>query len=227
MGYGNLQHSISVGIKKQIKKRMRKMSRKENEATLPEKIRIWGEQIPYNTGGKKRDVLTVSKLPLVFRLKGAFHDIFGTGIAKNTVNLDTFAYKMWIRKGKESEYFDDIPTIRPFLTEQSDLSVIIAPGGGFCYKEMVSEGFDMARSMNERGISAFVLDYRVNPYGAPVGYLDMQRAIRYVRYHAKEFHISPDKIGVMGFSAGGYIAGAAALMLSIVYRTMNVIHRMW
>lgn len=71
----------------------------------------------------------------------------------------------------------------------------------------------MARFLNENGISAFVLEYRLNPYKAPVCYLDMQRAIRYVRHHAVEYGISSKQIGAMGFSAGGYVTGASYILL--------------
>lgn len=88
----------------------------------------------------------------------------------------------------------------------SDSAVIVIPGGGFGYKSMDgtdSEGKDIAMTLNENGISAFVLHYRTNPYEYPIPYLDVQRAVRYLRYNAETYRLDPDKISLIGFSAGG------------------------
>ncbi|MCD7817731.1 MAG: alpha/beta hydrolase [Lachnospiraceae bacterium] len=111
------------------------------------------------------------------------------------------------------ETYEDRPYLIPFLVKGSLRAVIIAPGGGFCTKSMEDEGAKTAQMLNSYGISAFVLWYRLNPYRDPVPYLDMQRAIRYVRFHADDFGIHQGKIGIMGFSAGGYVAGASMLRL--------------
>lgn len=174
---------------------------------------IWGSQIPYNTGGLKKDAMNIIGKPMIFCSLGWIKDVFGTGIAKDSGNLDTYSYKTWIARGNESERFDDVPVLIPFLADGADTAVIIAPEGAFCYKSYDSEGSEIAKALNKKGISAFVLNYRLNPYKAPVCYLDMQRAIRYVRYHAAEYGLNPHKIGSMGFSAGGYVAGAAAILL--------------
>lgn len=176
-------------------------------------IYIWGEQIPYNSGECKKNVMDIQKKPVLFLMPEYIRAVFGEELIQNKSCLDTYTYKKWIHKGKESEHFDDKPTLQAFLAEKSDTAVIIAPGGAFCYKEIEKEGYETARFLNEHGISAFVLNYRLNPYKAPVCYLDMQRAIRYVRHHADEYGINPGKIGIMGFSAGGYVAGAAAVLL--------------
>ena len=68
------------------------------------------------------------------------------------------------------------------------------------------DGWPIAKMLNEGGISAFVLNYRVSPYRYPAELYDIQRAVRLVRYRADEFGIDPDKIGVLGFSAGGHLA---------------------
>ena len=112
-----------------------------------------------------------------------------------------------------SPYYDDVPTLKPYLADGADTAVIIAPGGGFCNQSREKEGYEIADFLNKKGITAFVLEYRLNPYEAPVCYLDMQRAIRYVRHHAVEFGLRPDRIGAMGFSAGGYVAGASLILL--------------
>lgn len=72
------------------------------------------------------------------------------------------------------------------------------------------EGTQVAHWLNERGVAAFVLTYRLGPrYHYPVELLDAQRALRYVRSHAAENGLEPDRIGIMGFSAGGHLASTA------------------
>ena len=92
----------------------------------------------------------------------------------------------------------EMPSITPFLLNdgKGHGAMIVAPGGA-----------PVAQRLNEMGINAFVLDYRVHPYHAPVPMLDAQRAIRTVRARAEEFGVLPDKIGFMGFSAGGHLTG--------------------
>lgn len=109
--------------------------------------------------------------------------------------------------GFNSEFSDQIPGIVPYLaeTEQCTSAVIVFPGGGYNHKA-AHEGEPVALWLNSIGISAFVLEYRVYPYQHPYPLLDAQRAVRYVRYHAHEWKIDPNRIGVLGFSAGGHLA---------------------
>ena len=83
--------------------------------------------------------------------------------------------------------------------------VIVMAGGSYTSKA-VHEGKVVAQKINEAGIHAAVLDYRVVPYSRDIILLDAKRAVRYLRYHAEEMGILPDKIGVLGFSAGGNLA---------------------
>lgn len=87
--------------------------------------------------------------------------------------------------------------------------VIIAPGGGYTHTEP-REGGPVAEMLNEVGISAFVLHYRYEPYNCHAIVADIKRAVRWVRYHAEEYNIDPDKIATMGFSAGGHLSGISA-----------------
>lgn len=90
-------------------------------------------------------------------------------------------------------------------------AVIICPGGGYGLLATGHEGQLVAKWFNEQGVVAFVLRYRHAPeYHYPAPVLDVQRAIRYVRFHAKEYGINPTMIGIMGFSAGGHLASTAA-----------------
>ena len=86
--------------------------------------------------------------------------------------------------------------------------VIVCPGGSYSHLMGIkTEGYGVAKWLNTQGINAFVLRYRVGMYGYhhPAMIQDVQRAIQYVRDHAKEFHVNPDKLGTMGFSAGGHL----------------------
>lgn len=85
-------------------------------------------------------------------------------------------------------------------------TVLTAPGGVFLWKATY-EGIPIAQHFYDYGFNAAVLDYRVAAYPPSVSYRDGHRAIRYLRAHAKELGICPDKIAIMGFSAGGTLAG--------------------
>lgn len=87
--------------------------------------------------------------------------------------------------------------------------VIICPGGAYEALSADHEGRDVARMFNENGIHAAVLFYRISPYHYPVMQLDGARAVRVVRFHASAWGVDPDKIGIMGFSAGGHFAALA------------------
>ena len=99
------------------------------------------------------------------------------------------------------------PSLTPFLLTdgQPHGAVIVCPGGGYTMKA-AHEGAPVAERLNEMGLHAFVLDYRVAPYRFPVPLLDAQRAIRLVRSRAQEFGVKPDKIAILGFSAGGHLS---------------------
>lgn len=89
-------------------------------------------------------------------------------------------------------------------------AVIICPGGGYRTLMTKGDGRDIARWFNRNGIIGIVLEYRL-PGGKPYRpLLDAQRAIRAIRSRSKELGCRPDRIGVIGFSAGGHLASAAA-----------------
>src|SRR5262249_35618732 len=91
-------------------------------------------------------------------------------------------------------------------------AVIVCPGGGYARLAWDKEGTDIAKRLNAIGVSAFVLKYRLLEYGHPAPLQDVLRAIRTVRSQAAHFGLKPDRIGVMGFSAGGHVAATAATM---------------
>ena len=87
-------------------------------------------------------------------------------------------------------------------------AVIVCPGGGYSHLAYEKEGTRIAEWLNLRGITAFVLTYRLTPrYHYPAPMLDGYRSVRWVRSHVKEFGVAPDRIGMWGFSAGGHLVG--------------------
>lgn len=106
-------------------------------------------------------------------------------------------------------------TIYTPKNKTSDAAVIICPGGGYYILAIDHEGHDVAKWFAERGVTAFVLKYRLpqkelfdNSTIRPLQ--DAQQAIRLVRANAANYGISPNKIGIMGFSAGGHLASTAS-----------------
>jgi acetyl esterase/lipase len=91
-------------------------------------------------------------------------------------------------------------------------AVIVCPGGGYARLAVAKEGSELTRHLSALGVSAFVLKYRLAEYGHPAPLQDVLRAIRLVRSRAKEFGVRPDRIGVMGSSAGGHVAASAATL---------------
>lgn len=110
---------------------------------------------------------------------------------------------------------EDKPALTPYLVTGSNgepnAAVIVCPGGGYGMRAD-HEGEPIALWLNTLGISAFVLRYRVAPYRDPAPLADVQRAIRYVRHRAAEWNVDPERIGILGFSAGGHLAASAATL---------------
>jgi len=106
---------------------------------------------------------------------------------------------------------EDIPTLTYYpVLRGAPTAVIVAPGGGYRALAMNHEGWQVAYWLNAAGVSAFVLKYRLGPrYHHPIELGDAQRAIRLVRAHAAEYGLKPDRIGMMGFSAGGHLTSTA------------------
>jgi acetyl esterase/lipase len=103
------------------------------------------------------------------------------------------------------------PFVRTRGPDTVDTAVIVAPGGSYTHLAANHEGRQVANWLNALGITAFVLKYRLGPrYHHPIELGDAQRAIRLVRARAAEFFVSPERIGMMGFSAGGHLTATAA-----------------
>jgi acetyl esterase/lipase len=148
----------------------------------------------------------------------------------------------------EKEYFSKLwntdvvanvtkPTLtvfKPSAGLRNGTGVVICPGGGFMALSITSEGTDVAKYLAERGVTAFVLKYRIAHTGEdatqefttlfadrpkfhetvdkiiPLAIADGLAAVTYVRQHASEWAISPDRVGIVGFSAGGTVAAGVA-----------------
>jgi len=109
----------------------------------------------------------------------------------------------------------DHPTLTYYAApaaKSTGTAVIICPGGGYGSLSIDKEGTEPARWFNSLGVAAFVLKYRLVEYGQPAPLRDVLRAVRLVRSRATEFGIKPDRIGVMGFSAGGHLASCAGTL---------------
>jgi acetyl esterase/lipase len=105
---------------------------------------------------------------------------------------------------------EERPRLTPYLPESATptAAVVVCPGGG--YRMLAAhEGEPIARWLNSLGIAAFVLEYRYAPERHPAPLHDAQRAIRLVRHYAAEWNIAPDRVGILGFSAGGHLAATA------------------
>jgi acetyl esterase/lipase len=148
----------------------------------------------------------------------------------------------------ESEYFSKAwnteivanvtkPTLtvfKPSAKSRNGTAVVICPGGGFMALVINNEGYDVARYLTARGVTVFVLKYRVAHTGedaaqefvtlfadrpkleqmlhtvVPLSAADGLAAVVYVRQHASEWGVSPDRVGIMGFSAGGGVTAEVA-----------------
>ena len=109
------------------------------------------------------------------------------------------------------------PTLTVYMPDRAKAtgtSVIICPGGGYARLAIDHEGYDVAKRLNEMGVAAFVLKYRLpndrsQPDKTIAPLLDAQQALRLVRQLAPKYNLNPERIGLMGFSAGGHLASTA------------------
>ena len=138
----------------------------------------------------------------------------GAGIARADAVPDYKQVLLWPGGAPGAKGDEDVD--RPALTihlaarqNNTGAAVVVNPGGGYRILASDHEGLQVARWLNSVGVNAFVLRYRLMPkYTSSVALLDAQRAVRYVRSNAAELGISPNRIGVLGFSAGGHLTTA-------------------
>jgi len=115
-------------------------------------------------------------------------------------------------KGKACE---DIPTLtifEPHRGTENGSAVVILPGGAYAHLAANLEGRQFADWFTARGFRAFILSYRLSSHGylLPVPLLDARRAVQMVRARAKDYQIDPNRIVMIGFSAGGHLAALAS-----------------
>jgi len=155
-----------------------------------EEIKLWPNGAPGSEGITAAEVSTASKTP---KYKGLADDYLQT-------------------------HYPSIYVFLPPKEKATGASMIVAPGGGHNHLVIEKEGWEIADYLNERGIAAFVLKYRLaKPRGVPQTewkykledqvYLDAARSVRLVRSRATEYGIDPTRIGFIGFSAGGEVGG--------------------
>lgn len=141
-----------------------------------------------------------------------FLSIFFSLLIINQANAQTIPIVLW-EKGAPNAVGNediDIPTLTPFLAPKetaTGAAIVVLPGGGYSHLSETKEGSDVAKWLNSLGVSAFVLKYRLGiKYQQPNQLLDAARAMRTVRSRAKEWNLDANKVGILGFSAGGHLA---------------------
>lgn len=115
------------------------------------------------------------------------------------------------------------PTIEIFLPQNAGHTtpaVVMFPGGGYSVLVYEEAGTNYAEWLNKRGIAGIVVKYRLPDWEVQsqakfVPLIDAQRALRMVRYHSEEWNIDPDRIGIMGSSAGGHLASSLSTLFSV------------
>ena len=134
----------------------------------------------------------------------------------NNAFLGIETIRLWPGTAPEAkgDTCDDIPALtllEPRKGSANGSAVIIFPGGAYAHLAGDLEGREVADWFAARGFEAFILSYRLtsNGYVLPVPLLDARRAIQTVRARAADYHINPNRIVVVGFSAGGHLAALA------------------
>ena len=113
--------------------------------------------------------------------------------------------------GDGTDEITDVPmsVYLPAPAKATGAAVVICPGGGYMRHVLQKEGAPVAHWLARNGIAGIVLEYRLPRGRCMVPLLDAQRAIRMVRANAKQWNLDPQRIGIMGFSAGGHLASTA------------------
>jgi len=143
-----------------------------------------------------------------------------TGTCAETSTSDAFlgisTIRLWPGDAPEAKGTgcDDLPTLsvlRPQPGHENGSAVIVLPGGSSLNLASILEGREVADWFTARGFTAFVLRYRLGKkYLLPVPLMDARRAVQLVRARARDYHVAPDRIAIIGFSAGGHLAALSA-----------------
>lgn len=175
--------------------------------------------------GLMRDILGVLIFGWILTLLGAAQaqvseiEIWPAGIPSDAKTLSPAVIESAKQRSNQSRIaYVETPSLSVYLASKeraNGCAVIICPGGGYNILAWPKEGLEVAEWFNSIGVSAFVLKYRVprrDPqriHWEPMQ--DVQRAIRLVRSRADEWKIDPNRIGVLGFSAGGHLSVMAGV----------------
>jgi acetyl esterase/lipase len=162
----------------------------------------------------------------------------GTGASSESYPEKQYFSKAWNTEVVTNVTKPSLTLYRPLPGAANGAAVVICPGGGFMALSIHSEGIDVAEWLAAKGITAFVLKYRLAHTGddateefklmwndrerfrqmlaktVPLSIADGLAAVAYVRKHAADWNVSPDRVGIVGFSAGGTVAAAVALRYS-------------
>jgi acetyl esterase/lipase len=168
-----------------------------------------------------------------------FIPVRAQNLSKSSVSFTSQEILLWPKKAPGSEYVDlteniiersqdtlvhdriinniSTPSLEMFIPENPNGSaVVICPGGAYSYLSYDKEGLDIAKWFNTLGFTAFILKYRLpaegHRQGTNVPLMDAQRAVRFIRAHAGKWGIDTQKIGIIGFSAGGHLASTCGTM---------------
>jgi acetyl esterase/lipase len=172
---------------------------------------------------------------------GAAQDVIQLypGIAPGSVQA-SYPEKEFFSKAWNTEVVSNVTTptltvFKPAAESKNGTAIVICPGGGFLALSITSEGTDVAKYLVTKGVTAFVLKYRLAHTGedateeftalwadkakdkemmeeeVPLAVADGLAAVTYVRRHSAEFGVSPERVGIIGFSAGGEVASTVAL----------------
>ena len=134
----------------------------------------------------------------------------------NNTFLGISTIRLWPGDAPEAKGTDcdDIPTLsvlRPQPGHENGSAVIVMPGGAYLGLAAILEGREVADWFTARGFTAFVLRYRLGKkYLLPIPLVDARRAVQLVRARARDYHVSQDRIAIIGFSAGGSLAALTA-----------------
>lgn len=116
-------------------------------------------------------------------------------------------------EGRTTNITEPALTVYPAAVDRPNgTAVIICPGGGYVRQSTRREGEQYAHWLSTLGITSFVLSYRQIEFGHPAPLRDVLRAVRLVRSQAERFGVRPDRVGVMGSSAGGHLAATAGTL---------------
>jgi acetyl esterase/lipase len=136
--------------------------------------------------------------------------LVGSAKAAEPLRMPLWPDRSPVGNGAFEDATGSITVHLPPESEATGTAVVICPGGGYGGLVTGPEGQEIARWLNQQGVAGIVLEYRLPQGRHQVPLLDAQRAIRTVRHAATGWHIKPDQIGIMGFSAGGHLAATAA-----------------